>query len=66
MKKNKKFIALVFFVIAIGLAYMGYSESQGVGSSLAGAISGSPTDSVMFKYISAAVLAVAGLILLKK
>jgi len=64
--KNTKFIGLVILVIAVGLAYMGYSESQGAVSSISSAVNGRPTDNVMFKYIGAAVLALAGLLLLKK
>ncbi|MCW8839117.1 MAG: DUF3185 family protein [Thiovulaceae bacterium] len=66
MKKNKKFIGLVLLIVAIGVAYLGYSESRGAISAISGAISGRPTDSVMIKYVSAAVIGLVGLFLLKK
>ena len=66
MKKNSKLIGLIMLVVAIGVAYMGYSESQGAASAIAGAISGRPTDGVMIKYIAAAIIGLAGLFLLKK
>lgn len=64
--KNTKFIGLVFLVVAVGLAYMGYSDSQGAVSSIASTINGRLTDQVMFKYIGAVILTIAGLFLLKK
>jgi hypothetical protein len=45
---------------------MGYSESQGLSSSLSSAFNGQPSDNVMIKYIAAAILAVVGIGLLKK
>jgi hypothetical protein len=61
MKVDKKLIGLVFIVIAAGVGYMGYNESQGAVSQISSALNGNPTDDVMIKYISAAVLGVAGL-----
>ncbi|QFR49354.1 DUF3185 family protein [Sulfurimonas lithotrophica] len=66
MKKNKMFFALALIVIAIGIAYTGYSESKGAISVVSNAINGRPTDSVMIKYVAAAVIALGGLFLLKK
>lgn len=45
---------------------MGYSEAQGLSSTLSSTFEGNPGNSVMIKYIAAGVLAVAGLFLIKK
>ena len=45
---------------------MGYSESQGLGASLSRAFSGQVSDNVMIKYAIAAVLAMVGIVLLKR
>jgi len=66
MKIDKKLIGLVFIVVAIGVGYMGYSESQGAVSQISSALKGNPTDGVMIKYIIAAVLGIVGLYMLKK
>ncbi len=64
MKIDKKIIGLVFLVVAAGVGYMGYNESQGAVSQISDAINGNPTDNVMIKYIIAAALGVAGLYML--
>ena len=61
-----KILGIVALVLAGVAGYMGYSESQGIGSSLSSAFNGQPSDNVMMKYIAAGVLAVAGVFLLKK
>ncbi len=65
MKRNR-IIAIVLLLAAGALGYMGYSESQGIGSALSSTFEGNPSDSVMIKYALAAVLAVAGVVLLRK
>ena len=65
MKRNK-IIAIALLLAAGALGYMGYSESQGIGSALSSTFEGNPGDSVMIKYVLAGVLAVAGLVLLRK
>lgn len=64
--KTTKIAGIALLIAAGGAGYMGYSESQGVGSALSSAFQGNPGDSVMIKYIIAGVLAVAGVFLLKK
>ena len=61
-----KIIAIVTLVLAGVAGYMGYSESQGLSSSLSSAFNGEPSDNVIIKYIAAGVLAVVGVVLLKK
>jgi len=64
--KITKIIAIVAFILAGVAGYMGYSESQGLGSSFSSAFNGQPSDNVIIKYVVAGVLAVIGLFLLKK
>ena len=64
--KNKKILGIVALILAGVAGYMGYSESQGLSSSLSSAFNGQPSDNVMLKYVAAGVLAVAGVFLLKK
>lgn len=64
--KTKKILGLGLLLLACVVGYMGYSESQGIGSSLSSALNGSPSDNVMIKYIIAAVLAGVGVFLIKK
>ena len=61
-----KIIGIIALILAGVVGYMGYSESQGVASSLSSAFNGEPSDNVMLKYITAGVLAIAGFFLLKK
>ena len=64
--KITKIIAIVALVLAGVAVYMGYSESQGVASSLSSTFNGQPSNNVMIKYVIAGVLAVIGVFLLKK
>ena len=64
--KTTKIAGIALLIAAAGVGYMGYSESQGVGSALSSAFEGNPGDSVMIKYIVAGALAVAGAFLFKK
>ena len=64
--KTTKIIAIISLVLAGVAGYMGYAESQGLGSSLSSAFNGQPSDNVMIKYAIAGVLAVVGIVLLKK
>ena len=56
----KRIVGIVLVVAGLAVAYTGYEMSQSVGNQLSEAWSGSPTDSVMLRYISGVVLAVAG------
>jgi len=64
--KNKQILGIIVLILAGVAAYMGYSESQGLSSSLSSAFNGQPSDNVMLKYVAAGVLAAAGVFLLKK
>ncbi len=64
--KATQIAGIVIIVIAGFVAYMGYSESQGLSSSLSSAFKGQPSDNVMIKYIASAILAVAGFVLFKR
>jgi len=61
-----KIIGIVLAVIGIGLAFWGYRMSGAVGSQMAQAFTGSPTDKVMTFYIGGAVCLAVGLYLLAK
>jgi len=64
--KTTQIAGIVIVVIAGFVAYMGYSESQGLSSSLSSTFNGQPSDNVMIKYIVSVVLGVAGIILFKR
>ncbi len=64
--KNKKILGIIALVLAGVAGYMGYSESQGLTSSLSSAFNGQPSDNAMLKYVAAGLLAAAGIFLLKK
>jgi len=66
MMKNKQILGIITLVLAGVATYMGYSESQGLASSLSSAFNGQPSDNVMLKYVAAGLLAAAGVFLLKK
>lgn len=63
---TKQIVGIGLLVIAGIVGYMGYSEAQGLSSTLSSTFEGNPGDSVMIKYIAAGVLAVAGLFFIKK
>jgi len=64
--KTTQIIGIALLIGGVVVAYMGYSESQGIASSLSSAINGTPSDNVMIKYGVGAVLMVIGVILLKR
>jgi hypothetical protein len=53
-------------VAAGAVGYMGYSESQGLGSALSSTFEGTPGDSVLIKYVAATVLAGLGIFFIRK
>lgn len=59
----KRIAGIVLIIVGAIVAFMGYQESQGVASSIASAVEGSPGDSVMYKYIGGAVAVLAGIFL---
>ena len=64
--KTTKIMGIVLLVLAGIAGYMGFTESQGLGSSLSSAFDGKPSDDVLIKYGATVVLAFMGVTLLKK
>ena len=60
---SNKIIGLILIVAGAGAAFWGYQMSGSVGSQLGSALSGAPTDAVMYRYVGAGVLAVVGALL---
>ncbi len=61
----KRIGGLVLIVIGLFIAYTGYEMSGTVGSRIESAFKGSPTDSVMLRYVLGAVSAGVGAFLAK-
>jgi Protein of unknown function (DUF3185) len=61
----KRIGGIVLIVIGLGVAYTGYEMSETVGNQLESAFKGSPTDSVMLRYMAGAVSAGLGAFLAK-
>jgi hypothetical protein len=62
---TNRIIGIVLIIVGLGIAYTGYGMSQGVGNQLGSALSGSPADSVMIRYVAGAVSAAVGVFLAK-
>ena len=62
---TNRIIGIVLIVVGLGIAYTGYDMSQSVGNQLGSALSGSPTDNVMIRYVAGAVSAAVGVFLAK-
>jgi len=60
---SNKIIGLVLLLAGIAIAFWGYQMSGSVGSQLGSALSGSPTDAVMYRYAGGGVLAAVGALL---
>jgi len=56
----KKIGGIVLVIIGLGIAYSGYEMSGTIGNQLGSALSGSPSDSVMLRYVIGAACAVGG------
>ena len=61
----KKIGGIVLIVVGLGIAYTGYSMSQSFGNQLGEALSGSPADSVILRYVAGAACAAVGVFLAK-
>ena len=61
----KRIAGIVLIVVGAVVAYSGYDLSNTVGSQLESAIKGSPTDSVVLRYVLGAVSAGVGAFLAK-
>ncbi len=63
---TNRILGVALLIIGLGLAYWAYQQSDSIGSQLAEAVTGSPTDKVMTLYIGGAVSFVLGLLLVFK
>ena len=56
---------IVLIVVGLGIAYTGYDMSTSAGNQLGAALKGSPTDSVMIRYLLGGASAAVGAFLAK-
>jgi len=62
----KRIIAIVLIVAGVVLLYLGYQSSQGLDDQISEALTGNFTDETMFYWITGAVAAVVGVVLLRR
>ena len=60
-----KILGIVLIVTGVAIAYTGYEMSGSLGNQIGEAFSGSPSDSVMARYIAGLVCLGAGVFLVK-
>lgn len=60
-KSTWRIAGIVLVVVGVGLLAWGYQGAQSIGNELTEAISGSPTDAVVYRYIGGAAALAAGL-----
>ncbi len=60
-----RIIGIILVIVGVGLAYSGYAMSQSIGNQIGSALSGSPSDSVMLRYVAGAASAAVGVFLAK-
>lgn len=65
-KSNTKLFGIILIVVGAGVGFWGYQQSQGAGSQLTSALSGSYSNEVMIMLIGGAACFVAGLYLFIK
>jgi hypothetical protein len=61
----RKIGGILLIVVGLGIAYTGYTMSQSLGNQLGEALSGSPADNVMLRYVAGAACAAVGVFLAK-
>jgi hypothetical protein len=61
----KRIAGIALVVVGLGLIYTGYQMSETLGNQIGEALKGSPSDSVMLRYIAGAVCAASGAFLAK-
>jgi hypothetical protein len=61
----KKVVGLVLIIVGLGLVYTGYQLSETLGNRIGEALKGSPTDSVMLRYVTGTVFVASGAFLAK-
>ncbi|MBW2498597.1 MAG: DUF3185 family protein [Deltaproteobacteria bacterium] len=62
---TKRIGGIVLIIVGLGIAYTGYTMSGSLGNQLGEAIKGSPSDSVMLRYVAGAACAAVGAFLAK-
>jgi hypothetical protein len=65
-KQSKKIVSIALMAVGAGLTLWGYQMSEGFGSQLTNALTGSHTDKVMMLYIGGAASFAVGLFLYLK
>lgn len=55
---------IVLAVVGVALLVWGYQDSQSIGNEITSAVSGSPTDDVIYRYIGGAAALAVGLYML--
>jgi hypothetical protein len=60
---SNKTIGFILLIAGVGIAAWGYQMSGSAGSQIGAALSGSPTDDVMYRYIAGGLLASVGALL---
>lgn len=63
-KNMWRLVAIVLIVVGVGLVFWAWQDAQSIGNEITSAVSGSPTDDVVYRYIGGAAAFVAGLYLL--
>jgi TRAP-type C4-dicarboxylate transport system permease large subunit len=63
MSTTKNIISIVLIAIGAGLVIWGYNKSEGIGSQLSNALTGSHSDNVMMLYIGGAACIAVGVFL---
>jgi hypothetical protein len=56
----RKIGGIILVIIGLGVIYTGYEMSGSIGNQLGSALSGSPSDSVMLRYVVGAVCVLGG------
>lgn len=65
-KSNSKLLSIALMIIGAGLTFWGYQKSQGIGSQLSSAFTGSHSNTTMMLYISGVVCLVIGIVIFRK
>jgi hypothetical protein len=60
---SNKTIGFILLIAGAGIAFWGYQMSGSAGSQIGAALSGSPTDEVMYRYVGGGLIAAIGALL---
>jgi hypothetical protein len=61
----RKVVGLALVIVGLGLVYTGYQMSETLGNRIGEALQGSPTESVLLRYVTGAVFVASGAYLAK-